>query len=391
MMFMTERHTRRRVPTLAALVATLALVAASCGDDATGDDATGDDAVETELAVVSEEEIVDDADDDAADDHDADQGEADPDENEPDEVAAPVTTDAPTDPPQELTEVRVAYVQGFGSLPVHVAQTQGFFADHGLAVTETSGTDFVLWAQALDSQFDIVLSVGSVTLGATIAGLDLTVVSGLLRSDAEAGNNPIMTRDDDIESIEDLAGKRVGVLSLAGTVAESILWLVDEAGLDPNSVTLVPTPFPAMADQLNAGQLDAASAAIPFDAVLEQQGYRSIGDPVVAASTVITGSDESANAFFVSSRDFADGNPDVIEGWRAALDDAVSWIEADEEAARALLVDWLELPADVVEIATLPRYSVEVTAADFEVFRALGLARGSLTSDPDLAGLVWQP
>ena len=288
-----------------------------------------------------------------------------------------------------LTSVRIAYVEGFGSLPVHVAATQGFFEDNGLAVEETPGTDFSLWIQGLDRQFDIVLGIGPPTLGALGAGIDVVGVSGLVRSDDAAPNNPILTNDDSIQSIEDLAGKRVGVLNATGSVAESIEYLVEEGGGE--EVALVPTPFPAMPDQLNAGQLDAASVVIPFDAVLLEQGYRSVGDPVVEYAKATTGSDDTANAFFISTRSYADDNPDVIEAWQTSLQQAIDWIAANEAEARQLVVDWLEVPAEVVEIATLPNFSTDLSAEDLEVFGALSQDRGNLEEIPNLEDFIWQP
>lgn len=304
-------------------------------------------------------------------------------------AAGPAGATAPAD---ELADVRLAYVQGFGSLPVHVAQTEGFFADHGLSVEEIPGNDMPLWVQALDDQYDIALSIPSITMAASVAGIDHVVVSGLARTSTEQPNIPLMTSDEDIQSFGDLAGKRVGVLNLAGTIAESILFLVEEAGGDPNDVVLVPTPFPAMQDSLEAGLLDAATLAIPFDAALGQvEGYRSLGDPVVAAAEAINGQIDPVNSYFVASRTFAEENPQVAEAFRAALDEAIEWIVANDEAARTSLVEWLDVPADVTAAATLPLFSTEVTVEDFDVFYTLAKGSGSLTGEPDLASLVWQP
>lgn len=310
---------------------------------------------------------------------------------------APATTDATAgtdaaEPAAEPVELRLAYVQGFGSLPVHVAQVNGFFEQHGLVVEETPGNEMPLWVQALDAQYDIVLSIPSIQMGSMVAGIDSVVVSGLVRSTDEAPNIPLMTADEEIQTWGDLAGKRVGVLNLAGTIAESILFLVEHEGADPNDVTLVPTPFPAMQDSLEAGLIDAATLAIPFDAALAASGdYRNMGEPVVAAAEVITGQTDPVNAYFIASREYAEANPDVIERFRAALDEAIAWVLDHDAESRDLLVSWLGLPPEVAAAANIPVYSTEVSVADFDVFYQLAVDRGSLIGEPDLENAVWAP
>lgn len=381
-----RRHARR----WAASAAVIALTFAACGGD--DDDGAANTPVATAAPGVTEAPAETDPPDTDPPATDAPDAPAATDASDTNDASdAPATTEA-SEPAPEPAELRLAYVQGFGSLPVHVAQVNGFFADRGLTIEETPGNEMPLWVQALDSQYDVVLSIPSIQMGSMVAGIDSVVVSGLVRSTVEAPNIPLMTADPEIQTWGDLAGKRVGVLNLAGTIAESILFLVEHEGGDPNDVTLVPTPFPAMQDSLEAGLIDAATLAIPFDAALAASGdYLNMGEPVVAAAEVMTGQTDPVNAYFIASRDYAESNADVIERFRAALDEAIEWILDNDAESRDLLVSWLGLPPAVAAAANIPVYSTEVSAEDFDFFYQLAVDRGSLIGEPDLANVVFEP
>ena len=69
----------------------------------------------------------------------------------------------------------------------------------------------------------------------------------------------------------DLKGKTVAV---NGFETSGHLWLktaLEKAGLAESDVTIVPIPFPAMAESLRSGKIDVGEFPQPFDALLHKE------------------------------------------------------------------------------------------------------------------------
>src|SRR4051812_24926703 len=163
----------------------------------------------------------------------------------------------------KTTSVRLSIVNGCGTLPIEVAQERGFFKKNGLDVKITSATDQSTFAPALGRQYDIIMGTPMDFFSAAASGIPIRVIAATQRNAKAAPNNVLVSKDPSIHSVADLKGKRVGVVGLAGTSYASTTYLLKQAGVDPKDVKFVPTPFPNMGDQLDAGRLDAAVSTVP--------------------------------------------------------------------------------------------------------------------------------
>jgi NitT/TauT family transport system substrate-binding protein len=299
----------------------------------------------------------------------------------------------PASPPGFLTEVRVAISPLASTIPAHVAEIRGIFERNGLRVRSTEGNDLPSFAAALDQgQYDIVLSVPTIVLVAADRGLDVQIISRLQRSSAARPGTVWISRDPTIESIAQLRNARIAVPALTGQVTDSLVYLLQRAGVPRDQVTFVQVPFAAMTDQLKAGRVDAAVAGSPFNTGMAAQGFRLHEDVVVAAVREASGGgvDNAMTSLFVSTSAFTRAHPDAIRAWRRSLGEAVEQLRSDEGEVRAQMQSWLKMPPEVARTAHLPAWQPEVAPADLVPYVTISKAVGSIRGEPDVARLVWQ-
>lgn len=280
--------------------------------------------------------------------------------------------------------VRIAVVPTFGSLPVEVALQKGFFARNGLKATVTGGPDIGAFPPALGKQFDVIMSTPADFLTAAARGIHIEALSGMIRSTEKEPNTLLVTKDPSIKTAADLRGKRIGIVSLAGTNYLQMVYIAERSGIPRTDVTFVPTPFPTMADQLNAGRLDAAVLTIPFWTPLLASGYRAVFEPFIAA----TGQTKPSVAFLSTSREFVQAHPTAVAAFRRAMSQAIAWIKANDAAARQLLAAWLGLPADVATHAPLPLFDTTIAAADLQPWVKIVQKAGGIAKVPSPKTLV---
>ncbi len=176
------------------------------------------------------------------------------------------------EPAADLEQVTLAFCgQLLCVVPYEVTRAAGYFADEGLDVEliySRGGGDAVqaLNGGAVDyaaSSFDAM--VGAVASGATVKRF---MTTGRLPLFALA---TAIDTADEIQSVEDLAGRQVGISSLGNADHTILLYVLERAGVDPDSVQ-----FAALGtnlyDALRLGQVDAGMVQEPALTLLREDG-----------------------------------------------------------------------------------------------------------------------
>lgn len=254
------------------------------------------------------------------------------------------------------TTIRVANLPVAATMVLTVAAEQGFLEDHGIDAEITESSELATFIPALGNQYDIVMTTPTDFLSAATRGFDIVSTgngwadgAGLISADAK--------------TIEDLAGKKIATNSLTGLQYAMLEDTLEQHGVE--GFELIPVPFAAQPDQLIAGQVDAAVVPEPWvSQLLQDPAYTRVFTPIEEA----TGQQGTLTGWFSTTREFADDNPEAIEGWQAALTEAIEWIQANEADFRALLERELDLQPDIAAIVTLPGYKPEITADDLGVY-----------------------
>lgn len=255
--------------------------------------------------------------------------------NETEEVA---TSDS-----GETVKIRVWFPTTPDTASLFVAWQEGFFDEvfEGDNV-EVEPLNFANGPAAneafLAGELDVASCIGDQPiLVGTQSGVDGVVVARTMRSSAEG---IVVPEDSDIQSVEDLKGKKVSVY--IGTSYQKVL-LQDLAdyGLTADDVELVNiTENNSAIAALANGEVDAIFiTGYPF-LTAEENGVGRV---------IIDGSEHANYAFLQFSRSFYDTYPDLVEKYVKALRKAEKFIEENQEQAYQDIADYLNLDLEQVE------------------------------------------
>jgi NitT/TauT family transport system substrate-binding protein len=174
----------------------------------------------------------------------------------------------------EQTGVKMALTGG-GSLSnvvMYLAQELGYFKDAGVKVSfvdVTGGSDVI---QALiTNTVDATTNEYDHTIEVQTKGKAIEEVA-LFRQTPSF--SLMVTKDHpEIQSVKDLAGKKIGVVSLGGSTEDVVHYLLQANGLDPDSAELVSIGATSTAiAAVRSGQVDALIAVEPTLTKLVESG-----------------------------------------------------------------------------------------------------------------------
>jgi NitT/TauT family transport system substrate-binding protein len=292
-------------------------------------------------------------------------------------VAAPIRAQAPT-------PVRAAYIPVVTWLPAWVAKEKGFFANHGLDVTLSVAQNLSVLPGTLGRQFEFVPSTPPDLLKAVASGLDVVAVAAsVFETEDNVSTQVMVAKDSGITSAKDLSGKLIATPTIGGVIHVSVLYWMKKNGVDPASLRAVEVPFPNMADQLKAKRVDAVEALEPFVGALKAAGYVPLTAPLLSAGK------EVLFPFWISSGEWARAHGPTVAAWKASLDDAIAFIKANPDEARAIVAQYTKLPEAVVKATPFPTFRTAITAKDIEVWANVLREIGQLTTPVDPAKLVF--
>jgi NitT/TauT family transport system substrate-binding protein len=224
--------------------------------------------------------------------------------------------------------IKLGFSAWSGWFPWQVTDEAGIFDDVGLDVELVYFEGYLDSINALAAgQLDGNAQTLNDTIASVAAGSDQRIV---LVNDNSTGNDQIIVTED-IETIEDLAGKTIGVEP--GVVDHFLLLLgLESVGMSADDVTIQELETGAAAAAFAAGQLDAVGAFAPFTTVaLEREGSHALFD-----SSDYPG---SIPDHLVLSGEFVDSRPDdvqkLIEAWFLTLE----YIDANQDESVGIMSD----------------------------------------------------
>jgi NitT/TauT family transport system substrate-binding protein len=239
-----------------------------------------------------------------------------------------------------------------------VAEQQGIFKKHGIDGRFTIiPINPTIPAALLSDSIQVGAPTPTTLLQAVDNGIDLVVIAGASVNNPQGtGIGIVVRKDSGIKTAKDLQGKRFGAPGLNAVLHVMVRrWLTQE-GVDPKSVNFVEAMFPVHGDLLKAGQIDAVVTGDPFMSRIIQSGD---GEQILNLVTTLPG--DVPPVMYVTTRDWAQKNPDKVKAFRAAIEEAAAEIAADPEKARDAIGKALKLPAPVLKTIPLPKVSTKVT------------------------------
>lgn len=226
------------------------------------------------------------------------------------------------------------------SLPLYVAQHNGYFSAEGLEIkfNECLGGHRCL-RQVLDGQADVATSGELPVVMNSFSSADYVVIATLTKSsddikliaDARAG----------IKTPAQLDGKRIG--SVKGTTSEYFLELcLLSAGLDPQTLTVVHLQPEEMVQALQSGKVDAISVWQPY-------GFLAL--KAMRAGAIVLPSNNAYISTFnlISHRKLVGVRDGVLTKLLRAVERAENFIQEQPAEAKKVLMQRLALEQDFVD------------------------------------------
>ena len=251
------------------------------------------------------------------------------------------------------TKVRLGTLPTEDILPMWVAEAEGLFEPAGIECaisTFQSATELIAALSA--GEVDVAMTDPMVSASLYASGTDVRICWICLGTDASQGRFGIMTADASVASLDDLAGREIGVGS--NTILEYVMdKLMLGAGVPANQIVKaelqkLPVRYEAMA----SGQVAAAALPASLLALGEASGFACVADD--------TTGENISQSVMIAREKWLDG-----EGGQAALDtlkdvwnEAAERIDAAPEDYRSLLVEKASLSdsiADTYPISTYPK------------------------------------
>jgi ABC-type nitrate/sulfonate/bicarbonate transport system substrate-binding protein len=243
---------------------------------------------------------------------------------------------------QAADKVRVGYLPVNVMLPVY-SEKAGFWKDAGLDIElyRAQGGPAIL--QALTSG-DV--PVGDVGVGPAILaaarGLPFYFLTLASVMTPEHPLDRIMVKKDSpIRNFRDLKGKTLAI-NQKGTQPDAALGAAEKVfGIAKSEINIVPVPYPNMPQVLEQGQVDAIYPFPPSDTIAEVNfGARTLAEtsdfiPYIGFTTLAV------------RRDFADGNPKVMEQLIRGAIVGQRWINDNPDLSKRTANEFLKIPEAV--------------------------------------------
>lgn len=276
--------------------------------------------------------------------------------------------------------------------PIHLGIERGFFEDAGIDLELSAGQGgAAIVPGVVSGNLDFGFGNNVSVILAAANDLPIRVAGSGVYSTGEPGEDSVeivVPGDSPMTSAADLVGKTVAVNTLNAIGGIAVNAAVQAAGGDPAGVRYVEMPFPDMNAALANGDVDALWQVEPFVTLAKRNGARVLADPLQAIGEVTDTGDEGGFSTYFTSDQFASENPDVLERFRSALNESLTYAQENPDEVRRIIPTYLEIPEDVVAELVLPKWSPEIDRGNFEALTQLAQEYGLISSPPDLDGIL---
>ncbi|MBW9205799.1 ABC transporter substrate-binding protein [Mumia sp. zg.B17] len=284
------------------------------------------------------------------------------------------------------TAVTVGVIPIVDVAPIYLGIDQGFFEDEGLDLTlKTAQGGAAIVPGVVSDEFQFGFSNTISLLLANTQGLPLEVVSAGVSSTGEAGKDfgaVIVSKDSNIQTAADLAGKKVAVNTLKNINTTTINEAVRQDGGDPSSIDYIELPFPDIAAAVSKGTVDAGQVVEPFLTITTRQGDRQ-----VVSNYAATDPNLEVGMYF-ASKGYAEKNPEVVKKFRTAMEKSLEYAQAHPDEVRTVLGTYTEIDPAIGKAVMLPRWSAEIDEDSVQKLADLAEQDELISKQPDLEEML---
>ena len=281
----------------------------------------------------------------------------------------------------EPVTLKLAMLPIMDTLPAHVAQEQGYFAEENLVVEflpvgSAPDRDQLIKSGQADGMVNELLS----TMFYNSETPEVITVRYARKATPEFPHFYILAASDSgIDAVEDVVGHEIGISE--GTIIEySTDRLLQEEGLNAGDYKTIAVPrIPDRLALLGSGELAAANMPDPAAALAIQSG----------ATIVIDDSKypQYGHSVYTFRKDLVDENPAAIRGFLNAIERAVNDINNDKGQWSDLLSEKSLVPPPLLGSYTVPDFPTASVPTEEQWADMLQWAqeKGYLSGDLDYA------
>jgi NitT/TauT family transport system substrate-binding protein len=287
----------------------------------------------------------------------------------------------------ELSKIVVGALPIVDSASLYLAMKDGYFAEEGLEVevkTLASGAAAVPGLRNEEMQFALGNYVSFFAAQAAGA-LDIKLVADAY--EASPGTFLIMVAGDSaVRKPRDLAGKKIAVNTLANVVELTARSALRTSGVDPNTVTFLPIPFPQMADALTSGSVDAAVMVEPYITQAEKD-HGAL--PIIDAMSGPTA--QFPIAAWVTSGKLAVEKPNTIRAFQRAILKGQAAAASDRAGVEKVLSEFVKVDALTASLMRLGTWPTTLELTRIQRVVDLMLTAGQLPQPIDVRAMIIPP
>jgi NitT/TauT family transport system substrate-binding protein len=242
----------------------------------------------------------------------------------------------------ELTEVNIGTQPWIGYGPFWIADEQGFDEDHGVDIKLTQfSTDQDLESGFASGRFQAANNANNTLIRLADLGLDYKIV---LMEDVSLEADAVVSCDPNIRSISDLEGQEGTSVAFEEFSVSDVLfrYAIGQEGISFDQFDYSPIPAADAGTAAVAGRVDVATTYEPYLQAAVQEGED--------CEVIYTAAERPgliSDALAVNTQ-FAEENPEAVQGVLLAWDDAVDFYNENTEEAQAIIAENVgEKPEDL--------------------------------------------
>lgn len=280
---------------------------------------------------------------------------------------------------EESLTLRISVLPIIDTLPLYVAQQEGYFAEHELEVELIPVASAPESAQMVASgQVDGTINETLTVMLFNQEKIQLQAVRYALRPAMGYGHFFILASGKSkITTPEEFAGVEIGVSQ--GTVIEYVTErLLSAQGLSAEEIKTVPVP--KISDRMSllaSGKISAATLPDPLGALAVQSGAVIVTDD--------SSHPEYGFSIYSFRADVIHAHPEAIQGFLAAIDQAIDLINSDPTQFTSILSDNGIVPPPLLDAYKVPPFPTADIPTEAEWLDALSWAKSKGILDADVS------
>lgn len=192
------------------------------------------------------------------------------------------------------------------------------------------------------------------------------IKSATITEDTFGFGNLVVAKDGPVRSPGDLEGRTIGVNSVGNQSWLDTMTVLKRNDVDVDKVDFVEIPAARALASLRQGQVDSIVLPEPFATAAFADGGDT--ESILRLDTGIPGVPSFG---WVSTKEFAAANPDLLESFNTVILDANGALNRDRPLNVETAKSFLDYPADILEAAYYPQYAESmITEADLKAISA---------------------